>query len=195
MNPITHMLVGWVALESRLAKTRDKALVCLAGLAPDLDGLGIVVDFVTRNTGAADTNYYQDFHRLLGHGLPAALVISAVAAAWAHSKLRVAALAFLAVHLHFLCDLAGSRGATVEDLWPIYYLEPLSSSVLLSWQYQWQLVGWQNMVISMALMFVAFARATVSGYSPVIIFNSAADAVFVSVLRKWKAQLSSFGRH
>ena len=111
-------------MESRLIATRDKALVCLAGLAPDLDGLGIVVDFVTRLSGSPETNYYQDFHRLVGHGLPAALVISGVAASLGLARMRVAFFAFIAMHLHFLCDLIGSRGTTAEDIWPIYYLEP-----------------------------------------------------------------------
>ena len=176
-------------MESRLIATRDKALVCLAGLAPDLDGLGIVVDFVTRLSGSPETNYYQDFHRLVGHGLPAALVISGVAASLGYARMRVAIFAFFAVQLHFLCDLIGSRGTTAEDIWPIYYLEPLYSVPVLSLPFQWPLVGWQNMVLSGALMYMAFARATITGYSPLIIFSKTADPEFVVVLRKWKRSL------
>ncbi|UUZ50235.1 metal-dependent hydrolase [Massilia sp. B-10] len=72
MSPITHFLVGWTALERFQASRRDKALVVLAGVLPDVDGLGIVADFITRTLGWAETNYYQQFHRMVGHGLPAA---------------------------------------------------------------------------------------------------------------------------
>ena len=81
MSPITHFLVGWTALEFYQVSRRDKALVALAGIAPDLDGLGIVVDFATRTLGLPETDYYQTFHRVYGHGLAAALLIAAVAAA------------------------------------------------------------------------------------------------------------------
>ena len=76
MSPITHFLVGWAALERALPARRDKALVTLAGLAPDLDGIGIVVDFATRCLGMPATNYYRDYHRLVGHGLPAVMLIA-----------------------------------------------------------------------------------------------------------------------
>ena len=41
MNPVTHLLVGWtVANASGLEKRRDRFLVSVAGIIPDLDGLG-----------------------------------------------------------------------------------------------------------------------------------------------------------
>ena len=76
MSPITHFLVGWAALERALPARRDKALMTLAGLASDVDGVGIVVDFATRTLGMTATNYYQSYHRLLCHGLPAVLAIA-----------------------------------------------------------------------------------------------------------------------
>src|SRR5471030_3016805 len=101
MSRITHFLVGWTTLERTQPADRDKALVVLAGLAPDLDGLGIIVDFATRTLGLAEANYYQEFHRVYGHGLPAALVIAAFVACVATNKWRAATGAFIAVHLHF----------------------------------------------------------------------------------------------
>ena len=194
MNPITHFLVGWVALEKRLESKRDKALVCLAGVVPDFDGMGIGIDFVTRTVHWAQTDYYQEYHRMLGHGLPAALVIAAAAAAMARQRMRVAVLAFIAVHLHFLCDLLGSRGSTAEDIWPIYYLAPVSSAAELSWSYQWPLVGWQNMLLSVCLLLATMARATVRGYSPVCLVSVAGDAMFVATLRQWRLRLGGLFR-
>ncbi|WP_170113100.1 metal-dependent hydrolase [Ahniella affigens] len=191
MNPITHYLVGWVALERRVESARDKALVCLAGLAPDLDGLGILVDAYTRFSDLPETSYYQDYHRMLGHGLPAAVAFAIAAAAMARSRMRVAVFAFVAVHLHFLCDLLGSRGSTPEDLWPIHYLEPVSGALVVTWPWQWPLVSWQNMLISIALLAVTFKRATEQGYSPLHGIHTTADLTLVAVLRKWRSQLNA----
>lgn len=190
MSPITHLLVGWVALERWLPERRDKALVCFAGVLPDLDGLGIVLDVYTRITGLPETDFYQSFHRLWGHGLPAALLLALLAATLAHARWRVFLPAFIAVHLHFGCDLLGSRGTTPQDLWPIHYLMPLSNGMLWSWSGQWPLVGWQNLTLSMALVAWTMMRAASVGYSIVLLFNRRADLLFVDVLRQWRHRIA-----
>jgi inner membrane protein len=184
MSPITHFLVGWSALERTQASNRDRALVVWVGLAPDLDGLGIVVDFATRLFGLPETNYYQEFHRVYGHGLPAALLFSALVAALAGSRLRAGIAAFLSVHLHFLCDVLGSRGNGPEDFWPIWYLAPLSDRWTWEWSGQWPLVSWQNLAITATLLAFALWAAVKRGYSPLRIVAPRADAAFVETLRK-----------
>ena len=195
MSPITHFLVGWVGLERLQASRRDKALVVLAGLAPDLDGLGIVVDFATRALGLPETDNYQSFHRIYGHGLPAAVIIAAVAGALGVRRRWVAFWAFISVHLHFLCDLLGSRGTTAEDIWGIYYFAPFTTAYELSWSGQWPLVGWQNIAISAALLGIVMIRATTLRYSPVCLLSKRADAEFVATLHRWRQRvLSVVGR-
>ena len=189
MSPITHFMVGWVALERFQATNRDKALVVCAGLAPDLDGLGIVIDFATRTLGLPETDYYQSFHRMYGHGLPAALLLCAVVGMCGVDKVRVALCAFIAIHLHLLCDLVGSRGAGPEDIWSVFYLAPISLRPELSWHGQWPLIGWQNMLISVALLAVIMVRATRTGYSPLVLVSARADRAFVATLRVWRARL------
>src|SRR5260221_6234784 len=105
-------MVGWVGLERLQPSMRDKTLVALAGIAPDLDGLGIVVDFAARQLGLPETNYYQAYHRVYGHGLPAALVISAAAAAMAAPRAPGAPWGVIAVHPRFICcNLRAPRGS------------------------------------------------------------------------------------
>jgi inner membrane protein len=193
MSPITHFMVGWVALERFQASPRDKALVVCAGLAPDLDGLGIVVDFATRTLGLPETDYYQSFHRMYGHGLPAALLLSALAGMLGVRKMRVAVFAFIAIHLHLLCDLVGSRGAGAEDIWGVFYLAPFTTSFELAWHDQWPLIGWQNMLISATLLAIIMARASVTGYSPLALLSTRADRAFVATLRNWRARLLRTG--
>ena len=193
MSPITHFLVGWSALERALPARRDKALVAFAGLAPDLDGLGIVIDFATRTLGMAETNYYQDFHRLYGHGLPAALLIAALVFACAFQRQRAAALAFVSVHLHFLCDLLGSRGNGPDDIWGIWYFAPFSTAHQIAWNGQWPLVSWQNLLITALLLGLVLRRACVLGYSPLVLASGRADHQLVATLRQWRARLSGRG--
>jgi hypothetical protein len=148
-----------------------------------------VVDFATRALGMPETNYYQEFHRVYGHGLPAALVIAAVVAVFAQSRVRAALCAFAAVHLHFVCDILGSRGNGAEDLWGIAYLSPLSDKPAFEWAGQWPLVGWQNMLVTALLLLWVFARALRTGYTPLRLVSARADAELVAVLRK------RFGSH
>lgn len=194
MSPITHLLVGWIALERGVMARRDKALVCLAGVAPDLDGIGIVVDFATRQLGLPETDYYQTYHRMVGHGLPAAIIVAMVAGCFGVARIRTALLALLAFHLHLLCDILGSRGETAEDIWPIYYLAPWSTGMELRWVDQWHLIGWQNFLITATLMFWAGARATRLGYSPLSLVSGKGDGVLVATLRTWRQRLRGGGR-
>ena len=190
MSPITHFLFGWVAFERLFPSRRDKAIVALAGIAPDIDGLGMAVDLVNRALQRPETAYYHEYHRLLAHGLPAAVVFAMIAFALGRRRLPVALATFAAVHLHLLCDLVGSRGSDALDLWPIHYLEPLAREPVGAWAMQWPLVGWQNFAITAALMFVTMRRAARVGASPVGLVSERADAAFVGVLRKWRRQLT-----
>ena len=40
MNPVSHLLTGWVVANTVDLKARDRALVTLAGVVADIDGLG-----------------------------------------------------------------------------------------------------------------------------------------------------------
>ena len=189
MSPITHFLVGWAALERALPARRDKALVTLAGLAPDLDGIGIVVDFATRSLGMPATNYYQDYHRLLGHGLPAVMLIALFVFACARQRGRAALLAIVSVHLHFVCDLLGSRGNGPDDIWGLWYFAPITTAHEIAWAGQWPLVGWQNMLITAVLIGIVLNRACRLGYSPLALASRRIDGAVVATLRRWRARM------
>ena len=77
IHVVTHLLVGWTLAEG-LEGRRGKTVVAWCSVVPDLDGLGYVVDLVTLHTAFPQTHYYEMFHRLWGHGLPAALVIALI---------------------------------------------------------------------------------------------------------------------
>ena len=125
MSPQTHLLASWIVAMHTTDNLRDRRLVALAGVAPDLDGLGIFIDMANGSLARGNGWYYPQYHHWLAHGLPGAVVISVLFAALARRHLRVFLLAMLTFHLHLLCDLAGSRGPDVGDRWPIFYFGPL----------------------------------------------------------------------
>jgi hypothetical protein len=193
MAPTTHLLASWILAAKTTDNLRDCRLVALAGILPDVDGLGIVADMFNSAFRHKTTEYYQQFHHYWMHGAPAALAVTAVLVCFARRRGRVAIFALLAYHLHLLCDLVGSRGPDPSDKWPIFYLAPVHvhSIWLLRhstwiWKYQWPLFGWQNSLISIALFVWAMALAIQRGDSFIGVFNRRADAVFVGMLRQWR---------
>jgi inner membrane protein len=184
MNPITHLLIGWELGSGMTAAPRERAAIAWASVAADADGLGLLGDLGNRVLGRPETAWYGTFHHVLLHGLLGAVLAAAVAAAVCRRRLLAAAGAFLAVHLHLLCDLAGSRGPSPGDVWPIHYLAPFSESLTVSWAGQWPLNGWPNVVLTVVLLAVVFMQAARNGVSPVSLFNQRAEAAFVAAVRK-----------
>ncbi|HEY6823941.1 MAG TPA: metal-dependent hydrolase [Steroidobacteraceae bacterium] len=182
MHVATHLLMGWTLAEHTTKTPRDRALVAWASVVPDLDGLGLLVDAAAPFTGGT-MQWYDRYHHMLLHGLPGAVLFTAILACFASDRLRTALLVLASYHLHLLGDLLGSRGGAENALWPIHYLAPFSDAITLSWQGQWPLTSWQNTALTMALMAYAIALAIARGRSPVGLFSRRADEIFVQTLR------------
>ena len=151
-----------------------------AAVAPDIDGIGIIPELLTRNT-SHPLLWFSQYHHSL-HTLAFALVCTLAAYLIAGPLPRLLAgsfsdftfgpdirkprpsnrrlpshpgltafLVFISFHLHLLCDLIGARGPD-GDQWPIPYLKPFSNAVQLTWHGQWALNAWQNFVITGLLL-------------------------------------------
>jgi len=46
MSPVTHFLASWALASFPRLQGRDVALVTFAGIAPDLDGLGVIPELL-----------------------------------------------------------------------------------------------------------------------------------------------------
>ncbi|HEY3856293.1 MAG TPA: metal-dependent hydrolase [Verrucomicrobiae bacterium] len=191
MSPLTHLLASWIVAAKTTDNLRDRRLVTLAGVAPDLDGLGLILDIATGRFAKGNDYYYPQYHHWLTHGLPAAIGLSVLFGIFGRRHWRVLALSFLTFHLHLFCDLLGSRGPDKTDYWPIYYFGPILQHPMWIWRHQWRLDGWQNTVITVILLFTSFWMATDMGESWIAIFNRRADKIFVTVLQQWRAKLTS----
>lgn len=184
MHVGTHFLTGWlVALPKGALTPRERGAIACVGVAPDLDGLGLLVDKVNDWAGG-ESIYYETWHHVLGHNLGAALVFSAVAAGPARRghRLAVALLAFLSVHSHLFFDLLGSRGSDGSQ-WPIPYLAPFSQAWQLTWRGQWLFNSWQNTTIIAVVLLLTLYGAWKYGRSPVGLISAEADAQLTATLR------------
>jgi inner membrane protein len=188
MNPLTHLLASWIVAAKTTDNLRDRRLVTLAGVVPDLDGLGIVIDYANGAYTNGHFYYYQSYHHFWTHGLPAAVVCAILMAALARRRWRVLGLAFLTFHLHLLCDFFGSRGPDPGDKWYLFYLAPWKNHPMWAWKHQWPLDGWQNWAITTALYIWALCIAVKKGDSFVGVINHRWDRVFVGVLQRWYAR-------
>jgi hypothetical protein len=182
MSPVTHFLASWVLASFPRRDRRDVTIVTLAGVAPDLDGLGIVPELLTRHS-THPLDWFSRYHHVVAHNLTFAIVVTIAALVLSHRRWLTSVLAFLAVHLHFLMDILGSRGPDGYN-WPIPYFEPFSSKVQIAWSGQWALNAWQNVAITCGLLALTILRTVQSGRSPVEIFSSAADRKVVAALRQ-----------
>jgi hypothetical protein len=145
MAPGTHAFISWWTANVVALSRRDRLVVFLAGVLPDLDGLTLL-----RSEEA-----YIRYHHILAHNLLACLVWTGLAAALARQRAICSALTFLCWHLHLACDYFGSAGPGPE-VWVLPYLYPLvgemteRSFVGPRWYWnpwQWELNAWPNLLI------------------------------------------------
>jgi inner membrane protein len=181
MSPVTHFFSGWVLANCFDVGRRDRALVTLACVVPDVDGLGIIPELLTRNS-THPLLWFSLYHHSL-HSLAFAIVIAAIAFALAARKWKTGLLALLSFHLHLFEDVLGSRGPD-GDQWPIPYLAPFSSSLQLTWRGQWGLNAWPNILLTIVLLLITLWLARSRGFSPLEMVSERADRTFVETLRQ-----------
>ena len=182
MNPITHFLTGWaVASTAPSLGVRDRALITLAGVVPDIDGPGAVPEMLTRSS-AHPLAWFTLYHHQL-HNLAFGLLVAGLAYALARHKWIAGLLALLSFHLHLFEDMVGGRGPDGYH-WPIPYWRPFSDAGQLAWSGQWALNAWPNFAITLVLLLFAFYLAWNRGYSPLEMISTRADRIFVDALRR-----------
>src|SRR5438132_1543381 len=179
MSPVTHLFASWLVAAKTTNHPRDCRLVTLAGVLPDADGFGLLLDLGARALGNEQTWFYGRYHHYLLHGWFGGALIAIGLTCFARHRLRVALLCLVVFHLHLLCDLIGSRGPSAADLWPIFYFGPFSKDPMWLWKGQWPLDAWPNRLLSVVLFLSGLWVAVERGHSFVAVFNRRLDAVFV----------------
>jgi inner membrane protein len=100
MSPLTHLLASWVIAAKTTDHPRDCRLVALAGILPDVDGLGLGLDLANSALGRKPAFFYGHYHHYLLHGIFGAAVITLLLTCFAKQRWRVALLSLAVFHLH-----------------------------------------------------------------------------------------------
>ena len=181
MAPASHLLIGWLTAEADPTRSRrDRFWIALAGVLPDLDGIGVVAGLLCGSWELAQ-RWYGEWHHAIGHNLLAALVMAGAIGLWCRSW-RTAGLALVSLHIHLLGDVIGSRGPDGYQ-WPIPYLVPFHDWQW-TWDGQWALNAWQNTVITLAAIVVSIILAVRRGRWVTEVVSARFDAAVVAVFRR-----------
>jgi len=178
MNIITHALLGWSAGTRLSRQGKDVALIAVASMLPDVDGLGAVIDII--NGGAA--HYFTEFHHKFGHSILFCLLLMPIVYWLSRKNIRLTAWFVGIFHLHLFCDIIGARGPDGYQ-WPIYYLWPFSD-IGFSWFGQWYINAWPNILLTILLIFDFLRRSARLGFTPLFLVSRGADSVLVDTLQK-----------
>lgn len=181
MNPITHLLTGWALTLPCDLERRDRTLVVLASVAPDVDSVGAIGDLL-QGRSLDSYEFYARYHHVLGHNVLFAFLLTLGCVLLARRRLLVGALGALAVHLHFAADVVGSAGPDGSH-WEVPYLLPFSRSWQWAVPWQWALNAWPNIVLTIVLLALALCIAWLRSFSPVGLVSERADSVLVATLR------------
>ncbi|MCP5199954.1 MAG: metal-dependent hydrolase [Gammaproteobacteria bacterium] len=179
MQGPAHLGLGWL-LGARLGERRNRRIVGLAGLAPDID---IVVYPLAWLAGGCDLDHafavYAGVHHRYTHGIVFALAAGLLAwrLAAGRQRVRVALLSVLAVALHLAGDVIASGPA-----WPVYPLWPWSD---LAWgvAWSWNASDWRNVTLSALAVVMALGWSYRRGHSPLECVSYRADDWMSSVMR------------
>jgi inner membrane protein len=185
MTPGAHLLASWLTAYGTGANPRERRIISLVGIAPDLDGFGWLIDKVN-NLFGNQSFWYEEFHHILGHNLVASFVMAWLAARLSGGRrVYVFVLSLVVFHLHIACDVLGSRGPDGYQ-WPIYYLMPFDSKFGLVLSWQWELNSWQNSVIIVGMLTVVGIIGWRKRCSFVEVISAKLEHAFFEMLnRRW----------
>jgi hypothetical protein len=172
-----HLFTSWLLPWTALAERRDRVIVAVAGIAPDVDAPILLL--------WGGKRAFVDHHHEWTHHLAGAVVAAAAGFALGRSRARTAALAAAAWLLHLLLDLAGA-GERFEDgtfAYPLPLLWPFSTREFDPFPFAWPLASWQNATVMAALLVLAGRMGVVHGRTVLELISPRADAAVVAALR------------
>ena len=144
MNPLNHLQYGWLIANLKDYDLRERRLIMLASILPDLDGLPMALAPILNVLGlsALDLDRMQSLHHTFGHNIFFAAIASIILAALARKRrLDIFLVCAATVLLQIVIDNVTS------DTWPIMYFWPLSKfdfspGNFTSWPYLHLLTVW-----------------------------------------------------
>ena len=181
MSPITHLRVGWTVANSADLNRRERAMVTAAGVIPDLDGFGIIAELLTKNS-SKPLLWWSGYHHVLGHNLGFCLFCVFLALFFTKQRMKVGLLVFLSFYLHLICDVIGAKGPDGEQ-WSIPYFLPFSDSWRVTWEHQWGVNAWPNVLLTAVLILPSVFLTIRREFSLLGLISTKADRAVVKTLR------------
>jgi inner membrane protein len=132
---LTHIGLSWILANLLPGSAKDRWLVVLAGVLPDVDGVAILWS----------QPVYDATHRAAGHSLLFGLLLVAIAIVRGDAPWRTATLTAISFHLHLVLDLVGTGGLPIRYLWPF-------SDWGWSYRGHWVLASWPNGLVMAATL-------------------------------------------
>lgn len=183
MSPTSHFAMSWLISNSISFNVRERFLITLSGVLSDIDGMGVIIDLMARNS-RTPTYLWDNYHHTLCHNIGFGLLLTMAVFALARvHRVKAALLAFICFHLHLLCDLIGSKGPEGYQ-WPIPYFKPFSDNLQLVWAHQWELNAWPNILIGTILAGLIILMARYKKRSPFELISKKMDTVFINMVGK-----------
>jgi membrane-bound metal-dependent hydrolase YbcI (DUF457 family) len=171
------LLIGWVLAHVVRADRPTRVWCLVASLAPDVDGLGLVLG----------TRLYEAFHHVLAHNFLFGVGLVALSARWVGVRLVPLIAVFAAFVLHLVGDYYGSGyGWALWPLWPLSSFEIMNPTA-------WPFVSWQNNVIGVTFLATTVGIAIWPGRTPLESVHPQIDRAVVDALqlRVWRAACAS----
>jgi hypothetical protein len=180
-----HLLASWL-LGGGLGTRRERVVVALAGVAPDIDAPILLAPLLWGGGRDAFVEYHHDYtHHLAGAALAAAAGWWAAGGFAGARRAATAGLAAAAWCGHLLLDMIGAGDRHPGE--PFAYTLPLpwpfSGREFEPFAWAWPLASWQNAAVMAGLLAVAVAVAVRRGRSAVEIVSARGDAAVVAALR------------
>ena len=168
MHIPTHLMSGWCLANLVRLNPRERAFTMIAASAADMDGISFLFG----------QEAYWDYHHVVCHNLPFAVLVSAGLAVFSSSRIKAFFVYLAAAHLHLLLDYFGSGPG-----WPIHYGWPLFHWV---WKNPdaWEFNSWQNRVVALAFLVWVLLIAAFQGRTPAELITPDLDRRFVARLRR-----------
>lgn len=178
MHLTEHLFASWLLPWTALAERRDRVIVALAGLAPDVDAPLLLL--------WGGKQAFIEHHHEWTHHLAGAAAAAAAGYALGRDRRRTAAFAGAAWLLHLFLDMAGAgeRLETGAFAYPVPLLWPFSTRPFDPFPWSWPLASWQNAAFMVVLVALVIRMGVVHGRTVVEVVSTRADAAVVAACRR-----------
>jgi hypothetical protein len=172
-----HLFLSYLLPWRTPLERRDRVIIALAGLAPDVDAPILL---------AMGHDAFVEYHHDWTHHLAGAALAAAAGWVFGRRKAAAAGLAAAAWCGHLLLDMLGG-GERYEDgtfAYPLPLLWPFSTREFDPFPFSWPLASWQNGVVMVLAIYFMVRLALVEGRTVVEVFSLRADRAVVDAIRR-----------